>query len=80
MTDMLSSIKRDAKIIEALHVAMYTLVVHSGATCTCEGESFPMDFSKEIKKIGDVMTMLGVDITDVLPAPIDWTGGNSDEG
>lgn len=61
--------ERDAKIIEALHLARYALVIHHSLPFECEGERMKMDFSEELAKIDEVMTMLGVDFTEPLPAP-----------
>lgn len=71
--------KRDAEIIDALHVARYALVIHSGCAMICEGHKSTMDFSPEIEKINAVMTMLGVDLTEPLPAPVNWTPTDEDE-
>jgi hypothetical protein len=62
--------KRDAKIIDALHIARYALVTNNGLTCQCEGDEFPMDFAAEIAAVSEVMVMLGVDLSEPLPAPV----------
>lgn len=67
--DLLDSLKRDAQIIQALHVARYALVTHGGLTVSCEGSSWKMDFSGELDEIDKVMEMLGVDLSQPLPAP-----------
>jgi hypothetical protein len=79
MNNHIDSLKRDAKIIQALHVARYALVTHSGARCLMEGDTFPMDFSAELDQIDEVMVMLGVDLTQPLPAPTRFEGESSDE-
>lgn len=71
-TDFIKAAKRDAEIIGALHIARYALVTHSGLTIRCEGEEWKADFEEEISKIDAVMTMLGVDLTQPLPAPVNW--------
>lgn len=63
VTNPIEGLKRDAQIIEALHLARYALVIHDGLTYNCEGERLRMDFTLELKKIDQVMTMLGVDLT-----------------
>ncbi|WP_175958436.1 hypothetical protein [Burkholderia sp. BCC0405] len=72
----INAMKRDANIIEALHVARYALVIHNGLPFTCEGETHRMDFEIELTKIDAVMTMLGIDLSEPLPAPIK---GDDDE-
>lgn len=69
MTDQVKALVRDAKIIEALHVARYALVTHNGLPFICEGERFKTDFGVELEKMDEVLTMLGVDLTEPLPAP-----------
>lgn len=67
--DLLDSLKRDAQIIQALHIARYALVTHGGLIVSCEGSSWRrMDFSGELDEIDKVMEMLGVDLTQPLPA------------
>ena len=61
--------ERDAKIIDALHLARYALVIHHSLPFECEGERGRLDFTEEVEKIDAVMTMLGVDLTEPLPAP-----------
>lgn len=75
----ISAMKRDAQIIDALHVARYALVIHNGAKVTCEGQSFKMDFERELEKIDAVMTMLGVDLSEPLPAPVNPEKGLDDD-
>ena len=69
-TNPIAQIERDAKIINALHVARYALVIHDSLPYRCEGAEFRMDFTEEIAEIDAVMTMLGVDLSEPLPAPI----------
>lgn len=75
-SSFISAAERDGKIIDALHVARYALVIHDGLVFECEGERHKMDFTVEIEKIDEVMTMLGVDLTEPLPAPVK---GDQDE-
>lgn len=80
MTDKLvSSLERDAQIIEALHLARYTLVIHEGMKVLCEGQSWTLEFRDEITKLDTVMTMLGVDLTEPLPAPVNWKPKEGDD-
>lgn len=74
--DPISMLKRDAQIIDALHIARYALVTHNSLTVRCEGTEWPINFEAEISKIDEVMTMLGVDLTQPLPAP---TKGDCDD-
>jgi hypothetical protein len=73
------TLKRNAQIIDALHVARYALVIHNGRRMTCEGETFRTDFNAELAKIDEVMTMLGVDLSEPLPAPIGNSHDEEDE-
>lgn len=67
---LLASIKRDAKIINALHVARYALVIHDGCKFIIEGTQLKTDFSEEINSVDEVLIMLGLDPTQPLPAPV----------
>lgn len=78
-TEFIKSAERDAKIIDALHVARYALVINNGLTVRCEGEFFPLDFETEIQQIDTVMQMLGIDTTQPLPAPVQWREHDEDQ-
>ena len=66
---ILDALKRDAKILDAIHRARYAMVILNGNTVIVEGEHFPIDFSAEIADLDVVMRMLNVDPSEPLPAP-----------
>lgn len=70
--DFIKNATRDGKIIDALHVARYALVTHDGMTVECDGGRWKTDFSEELRQIDVVMAMLGIDLTQPLPAPTRW--------
>lgn len=61
--------ERDARIVDALHYARYALVRHHSLPVTMEGEQFPMDFTREIRKLTEAMELLGIDTSKGLIAP-----------
>ena len=62
--------ERDAKVIEALHVARYALVTHDSLTVRCEGGEWEMDFSGQIAQLTEAMELMGVDMSQPLLAPM----------
>jgi hypothetical protein len=64
--------KREAKLIDALLLARYMLVIHDHKLCTSEGETWELDFAPELKEIDDALQMAGIDTTQPLHAPIRW--------
>jgi phenylalanyl-tRNA synthetase beta subunit len=74
----LTDAAKTAKIIDALHKARYAMVVVDGNTARCEGSDFRLDFKSEIDLIDEVMTMLGIDMTEPLPAPVNWRDGDEE--
>ncbi|MDR6485355.1 hypothetical protein [Paraburkholderia terricola] len=70
--------ERDAKIVQALHVARYTLVIHDGNMIRCEGEEWQLDFRREIALLGEAMELLGIDTSQPLIAPVQWKDEDED--
>jgi hypothetical protein len=62
--------ERDAKLIDALLLARYMLVIHDGKLCTAEGETWRLDFRPELDEIDAALQMAGIDTTQPLAAPV----------
>ena len=62
--------ERDAKVIDALFVARYSLVTHHSLTVHCEGFQWQMDFKAQIDEIDEVLRLLGIDTTEQMLAPV----------
>jgi hypothetical protein len=64
--------KREAKLIDALLLARYMLVIHDGKMCSAEGETSELDFSAELAEINAALQIAGIDTTQPLHPPIRW--------
>ncbi|MEI6002731.1 hypothetical protein H3V53_38230 [Paraburkholderia bengalensis] len=62
--------KREAKLVEALLLVRYTLVIHDSNIIRCEGEEWRLDFSPELDVIDAALQMAGIDTTQPLIAPV----------
>lgn len=60
---------RDAKIIEALNVALHTLVIHDGMLVRTEGDEWALNFRSEIERVRQAMEMLGINTSGQLIGP-----------
>ncbi|CAN7726585.1 hypothetical protein [Paraburkholderia hospita] len=68
----IDQVKRQAKLIDALLFARYTLVIHDRKMCSAEGETWELNFSAELAEIDVALQMAGIDTTQPLHAPIRW--------
>ncbi|TCG05321.1 hypothetical protein BZM27_34585 [Paraburkholderia steynii] len=62
--------ERQAKLVDALLLARYTLVIHDGNIIRCEGEEWILDFRPELDVIDAALEMAGIDTTQPLIAPV----------
>jgi hypothetical protein len=62
--------EREAKLVDALLLARYTLVIHNHKWINSEGESWELDFGAELEQIDAALQMAGIDTKEVLRAPI----------
>ncbi|WP_133660516.1 hypothetical protein [Paraburkholderia sp. BL10I2N1] len=62
--------ERDAKVVDAVHHAQYALVIHNGLMVRSEGEEWQMEFEREIDRLTEAMTLLGIDMSKPLIAPV----------
>lgn len=62
--------ERDAKVVEALHLARYLLVIHHSLTVRAEGEEWQLDFTRGIESLTAALELLGIDTSNGLPAPM----------
>ncbi|MPW17856.1 hypothetical protein GCT13_13135 [Paraburkholderia sp. CNPSo 3157] len=70
--------ERESKLIDALLLARYMLVIHDGKLCSAEGETWELDFSPELKRIDEALQMAGIDTTQPLHCPIRWRDEDED--
>lgn len=61
--------EREAKLVDALLLARYTLTIHSGKRCTAERETWQMDFRAELIRIDSALQMAGIDTTQPFHLP-----------
>ncbi|TCK43962.1 hypothetical protein B0G84_2310 [Paraburkholderia sp. BL8N3] len=61
--------EREAKLVDGLLLARYTLVIHHGKLCTAERETWKMDFRAELSRIDSALQMAGIDTTQPLHPP-----------
>ena len=57
-------------LVQALLVALHTLVVHNGMQVTSEGESWTLNFMPEIERIKTALTTVGIDANKPMLAPV----------
>ena len=61
--------EREAKLVDALLLARYTLVIHNGKLCTAERETWEMNFRAELIRIDAALQMAGIDTTQPMHPP-----------
>ena len=67
---LIANIERDARLVDAIHHAMYALVITNGATAFDEsGGTYKLDFEPQIRRLRTALKILGVDPTQRMPAP-----------
>lgn len=57
-------------LVQALLVALHTLVVHNSMEVTSEGETWTLDFMPEIARIKEALQSADYDTTQPMLAPI----------
>jgi hypothetical protein len=62
--------EREAKLVDALLLARYSLVVHDHKWINSEGETWELDFGAELEEIDAALQMAGIDTTEALRPPI----------
>jgi hypothetical protein len=62
--------EREAKLVDALLLARYTLVIHDHKRINSEGETWEFDFGAELEEIDAALQMAGIDTTEALRVPI----------
>jgi hypothetical protein len=60
-------------IVQALLVALHTLVVHNSMEVTSEGETWTLDFIPQIRQIEAALQTAGIDATKPMLAPVKWS-------
>jgi ABC-type uncharacterized transport system permease subunit len=68
--DFVQRAERDARIVQALHLARYLLVTHHALTVRAEGEQWQLDFTRGIHTLTDALELMGIDTSNGLPAPM----------
>lgn len=58
--------EREAKLIDALLLARYTLAIHNAKLCTAERETWEMNFQLELSRIDEALQVAGIDTTQPL--------------
>ncbi|TCK32509.1 hypothetical protein B0G84_8315 [Paraburkholderia sp. BL8N3] len=66
--------EREAKLIDALLLARYTLAIHNGKLCTAERETWEMNFRLELSRIDAALQVAGIDTTEPLHPPFRYDG------
>ena len=67
---VITDIERDARLVNAIHHAMYALVITNGTTAVDEfGEQYDLDFTPQIDRLRRALQLLGIDTSQPLPAP-----------
>lgn len=59
-------------LVQALLVALHTLVAHDGMKATSEGETWTLDFGPQIAQIQTALETAGIDATKPMLAPVRW--------
>lgn len=60
---------RDFIVVDALHNAIYAMVLTNGSTIMLDGGAGKLHFEIEIDKLREALRLLGVDTTEPLPMP-----------
>jgi hypothetical protein len=60
-------------LVQALLVALHTLVVHDCMEVTSEGQTWTLDFVPQIRQIEAALKTAGIDATKPMLAPVHWT-------
>ncbi|SAK79798.1 hypothetical protein AWB79_05099 [Caballeronia hypogeia] len=81
-TAFLEQAKREAKLVDALLVARYALVIHDGMTLLGDDEPptrWRVSFRTELERIDAALQMAGIDTQQPLCPPVlDWSDGDGD--
>jgi len=64
-------------LIQALLVALHTLVVHNSMEITSEGETWTLDFVPQITQLKTALHTVGIDADKPMLAPVRWTEDGS---
>ncbi|MBB5414135.1 hypothetical protein [Paraburkholderia atlantica] len=72
MSDEPADLSDQPPLVRALLLARYTLVIHSGMRAVSEGETWKLDFSKQIAEIDAALQGAGIDTTKPMLAPVRW--------
>jgi len=59
-------------LVQALLVALHTLVVHDCMEVTSEGQTWTLDFIPQIRQIEAALNTVGIDATKPMLAPVRW--------
>lgn len=59
-------------LVQALLVALHTLVVHNSMQVTSEGETWTLNFMPEIERIKTALATAGIDANKPMLAPVRW--------
>ena len=60
---------RNSTVVEALHAAIIAMALTHGATIKLAGATGQLNFEREISKLREALSLLGVDTTEPLPVP-----------
>ncbi|MGF6837096.1 hypothetical protein QF001_000963 [Paraburkholderia youngii] len=72
MTDEPDDLSDQPPLVQALLLARYTLVIHSGMRAVSEGETWKLDFASQIAEIDAALQTAGIDTTKPMFAPVKW--------
>lgn len=64
-------------LVQALLVALHTLVVHNSMQVTSEGETWTLDFMPQITQIKTALATAGIDANKPMLAPVKWADDES---
>jgi hypothetical protein len=59
-------------LVQALLVALHTLVVHNSMEVTSEGQTWTLDFIPQIRQIEAALKTADIDATKPMLAPVRW--------
>lgn len=67
---LLADIERDARLVDAIHHAMYALVITNRTRALDEsGNEYELNFDPQIKRLRRALQLLGIDTSQRMPAP-----------
>ncbi|WP_087750592.1 hypothetical protein [Paraburkholderia caledonica] len=64
-------------LVQALLVALHTLVIHNSMEETSEGQTWTLDFVPQIRQIQTALQTAGIDATKPMLAPVRWADDES---